>query len=170
MNPTLRRGTVEDAAACGRICYEAFKAIATEHNFPPDFPSPDVGAGLLSQLLANPGFYSLVAELNGKVIGSNFLDERDAISGLGPITVDPKEQNHGIGQHYIIHSAPLREAQSKHYHWHMEITPALTKVAGFEIGTGFYINPVPPENAAEALREALALSESEPAPRVAQAS
>src|SRR5258708_5301265 len=63
---------------------------------------------------------------------------------------------------YIIHSAPLREAQSKHYHWHMEITPALTKVAGFEVGTGFYINPVPPENAAESLREALPLSESEP--------
>lgn len=53
---------------------------------------------------------------------------------------------------YIIHSAPLREAPSKHYHWHLEITPALTKVAGFEVGTGFYINPVPPENSAEQLR------------------
>lgn len=71
---------------------------------------------------------------------------------------------------YIIHSAPLREAQSKHYHWHMEITPALTKVAGFEVGTGFYINPVPPENAAEALREALAMSDARPAPQVARAS
>ena len=69
---------------------------------------------------------------------------------------------------YIIHSAPLLEGQSKHYHWHMEITPALTKVAGFEVGTGFYINPVPPENAAEALREALALSESQSAPQIAQ--
>ncbi|HTQ23123.1 MAG TPA: galactose-1-phosphate uridylyltransferase [Candidatus Binataceae bacterium] len=71
---------------------------------------------------------------------------------------------------YIIHSAPLREAQSKHYHWHMEITPALTKVAGFEVGTGFYINSVPPENAAEVLREALALNGSSPAPQVARAS
>jgi UDPglucose--hexose-1-phosphate uridylyltransferase len=71
---------------------------------------------------------------------------------------------------YIIHSAPLREAQSKHYHWHMEITPALTKVAGFEVGTGFYINPVPPENAAEALREALAMTDARPAPQVAKAS
>jgi len=53
---------------------------------------------------------------------------------------------------YIIHSAPLREAESKHYHWHLEITPALTKVAGFEVGTGFYINPVPPEDAAAHLR------------------
>jgi len=71
---------------------------------------------------------------------------------------------------YIIHSAPLREAQSKHYHWHMEITPALTKVAGFEVGTGFYINPVPPENAAESLREALAMTDAQAAPQVARAS
>jgi len=70
---------------------------------------------------------------------------------------------------YIIHSAPLRESESKHYHWHMEITPALTKVAGFEVGTGFYINPVPPESAAEALREALVTAEQTPA-RAASAS
>jgi UDPglucose--hexose-1-phosphate uridylyltransferase len=56
---------------------------------------------------------------------------------------------------YIIHSAPIGEPRSKHYHWHMEITPALTKVAGFEVGTGFYINPVPPESAAANLREVL---------------
>jgi UDPglucose--hexose-1-phosphate uridylyltransferase len=40
-----------------------------------------------------------------------------------------------------------------HYHWHIEIIPRLTKIAGFEWGTGFYINPVPPESAAEFLRE-----------------
>ncbi len=57
---------------------------------------------------------------------------------------------------YIIHSAPLREAESKHFHWHLEITPALTRVAGFEVGTGFYINPVPPEDAATHLRKVLA--------------
>jgi UDPglucose--hexose-1-phosphate uridylyltransferase len=79
----------------------------------------------------------------------------------------------GLGDppfNYILHSAPLREAKSKHYHWHMETTPALTKVAGFEVGTGFYINPVPPENAAKALREALALCESPSVPNVAKAS
>jgi UDPglucose--hexose-1-phosphate uridylyltransferase len=53
---------------------------------------------------------------------------------------------------YIVHSAPLREPDSNHYHWHIEITPALTKVAGFEVGSGFYINPVPPEEAARHLR------------------
>ena len=56
---------------------------------------------------------------------------------------------------YIIHSAPIGEPRGKQYHWHAEITPALTKVAGFEVGTGFYINPVPPEAAAMHLREVL---------------
>jgi UDPglucose--hexose-1-phosphate uridylyltransferase len=61
---------------------------------------------------------------------------------------------------YIIHSAPLREERSKHYHWHVEITPALTKVAGFEVGTGFYINPVPPEAAADQLRATVTAGEA----------
>ena len=55
---------------------------------------------------------------------------------------------------YLIHSSPVREPEDGFYHWHVEIMPKLTKVAGFEWGTGFYINPVPPEDAARDLREA----------------
>lgn len=54
---------------------------------------------------------------------------------------------------YIIHSAPLDNLVRDDYHWHIEIMPRLTKVAGFEWGTGFYINPTPPELAAKTLRE-----------------
>lgn len=54
---------------------------------------------------------------------------------------------------YIIHSNPLEEPENGHYHWHVEIMPKLTQVAGFEWGSGFYINPVTPEDAAQALRE-----------------
>ena len=54
---------------------------------------------------------------------------------------------------YIIHSAPYDADRLRHFHWHLEIIPRLTKVAGFEWGTGFYINPLPPESAAEFLRE-----------------
>lgn len=53
----------------------------------------------------------------------------------------------------MIHSAPVQEGSVNHYHWHIEIIPKLTKVAGFEWGTGFYINPTPPEEAARFLRE-----------------
>jgi predicted N-acetyltransferase YhbS len=97
MSIVLRPGTTADAASCGNACYEAFKAIATAHNFPPDLPSPEVGQGLLSMLLAHPRFYSVVAEAEGRTVGSNFLDERSAIYGLGPISVDPTVQNRGVG-------------------------------------------------------------------------
>lgn len=98
MNLSLRPGTADDAKTCGTICYQAFKTIAEAHNFPPDFPSPDVAIGVLSWLLSHPGFYSVVAELDGRVVGSNFLDERCAIAGVGPITIDPTAQNKAIGR------------------------------------------------------------------------
>jgi GNAT superfamily N-acetyltransferase len=94
----LRPGTPEDAETCGRICYEAFGAIARQHTFPPDFPAPEVGIGLVSMLLGHPGFYSVVAEVNGAVVGSNFLDQRSTIAGVGPITVDPSVQDRTVGR------------------------------------------------------------------------
>jgi UDPglucose--hexose-1-phosphate uridylyltransferase len=54
----------------------------------------------------------------------------------------------------LIHSAPLTEPAGEFYHWHVEIIPKLTKVAGFEWATGFYVNPTSPEEAAEVLRDA----------------
>jgi UDPglucose--hexose-1-phosphate uridylyltransferase len=55
---------------------------------------------------------------------------------------------------FMLHTAPCNEPANSflHYHWHLEITPKLTKIAGFEWGTGFYINPMPPEDAALYLR------------------
>lgn len=97
MSIVLRPGTAADATVCGTICYEAFRSVCTAHNFPPDFPSPEVASGLLSMLLAHPRFYSVVAEAEGRIVGSNFLDERSCIVGLGPITVDPTVQNSGVG-------------------------------------------------------------------------
>jgi len=55
---------------------------------------------------------------------------------------------------YVVHTSPIGEEINDHYHWHIEMMPKLTKVAGFEWGTGFYINPTPPEEAARFLREA----------------
>ena len=97
MTVTLRPGTADDAPACGRIAYEAFKSVCERHGFPPDFPSAEDATGLLSMLLDHPRFYSVVAEVEGRVVGSNFLDQRSRIFGVGPITVDPATQNHGVG-------------------------------------------------------------------------
>jgi UDPglucose--hexose-1-phosphate uridylyltransferase len=55
---------------------------------------------------------------------------------------------------FVLHTSPLNENTQDYYHWHFEIMPKLTKVAGFEWGSGFYINPTPPEEAARFLREA----------------
>jgi predicted N-acetyltransferase YhbS len=97
-NVTLRAGTPEDTAACGAICYEAFKDIAEQHNYPPDFPSPEVATGLVGMVLSRPDVYSVIAEADGVIVGSNFLWEGDTIAGVGPITVDPNAQNGAIGR------------------------------------------------------------------------
>ena len=94
----LRAGRSEDAETCGLICYEAFKAIADEHNFPPDFPSPEVSGGLLTSLLSRGDIYRVVAEVDGRVVGSNFLWENGTIAGVGPITIDPSAQNVAVGR------------------------------------------------------------------------
>jgi predicted N-acetyltransferase YhbS len=97
-NIKLRSGTPEDAEICGRICYNAFKTISEAHGFAPDFPQPEVAIGVIRSLLANPQFYSVIAEIDGRIVGSNFLDERNTIAGVGPITVDPTVQNRAIGR------------------------------------------------------------------------
>src|SRR6516164_11375212 len=102
MRVILRPGTPEDAEACGVICFEAFKSIAAEHNFPGAFPSAEVATGLMMRALAHPGIYSVVAESDGKVLGSNFLDGRNPIAGIGPITIDPALQNQTIGRQLMF--------------------------------------------------------------------
>jgi predicted N-acetyltransferase YhbS len=104
MSVTLRPGTSADAPSCGLICYAAFKAIAEQHHFPPAFPNPETATQLLSGLLVHPGFYAVVAEIEGRVVGSNFIDERSTIAGIGPITVDPAVQNRAIGRLLMQHA------------------------------------------------------------------
>ena len=98
MPVSTREAQATDAAECGRIIYAAFAAIAAQHNFPPDFPSVEVAAGIASMLIGHPGFYGVVAEQDGHILGSNFLDARSPIGGIGPITIDPAVQNKGIGR------------------------------------------------------------------------
>jgi predicted N-acetyltransferase YhbS len=102
MNAKLRPGTQEDAAACGLIDFEAFKSISSQHNFPWDFPSVEIATGVVTMMLSNPGFYSVVAEMDGRVVGSNFLDERNPVAGIGPITVDPAVQNQTVGRQLML--------------------------------------------------------------------
>lgn len=95
---SIRRARPKDAAGCGQICYQAFKKISTDHAFPPDLPNAETGIGLLTTMFSHPGFYCVVAEDEGRIVGSNCLDERAIVGGVGPITIDPASQNRGIGR------------------------------------------------------------------------
>ncbi|MEV4411792.1 GNAT family N-acetyltransferase [Catellatospora sp. NPDC049609] len=113
MDLLLRPATRADAAECGRICFEAFDRIAREHGFRGDFPSVEAATELVESLLDHPGFYSVVAERDGRVVGSNFLDERSPVVGVGPVTVDPDRQNRGVGRRLmedVVHRAADRHA------------------------------------------------------------
>jgi GNAT superfamily N-acetyltransferase len=96
--PTIRRARLEDAAATGKICYEAFHKINTQHGFPDDIPPGEHAVGLMSMMFGHPGFFCVVAEEGGRIIGSNCMDERSPIAGIGPITIDPEAQNRGVGR------------------------------------------------------------------------
>jgi len=94
----IRRASPADAEVCGRICFEAFGTLANHHNFPQDFPIPEIPIFVLSTMFSHPSFFCVVAEQDGKVIGSNCLDERSPIAGVGPITLDPEVQNRNAGR------------------------------------------------------------------------
>jgi predicted N-acetyltransferase YhbS len=113
MELKFRPGTPEDAEICGRICYSAFKTISEAHGFAPDFPGPEVAIDVLTRMLANPKFYSVVAEIDGQIVGSNFMDERNTIAGVGPITVDPTVQNRMIGRRLM--DAVHERAEQKNF-------------------------------------------------------
>lgn len=94
----IRSATPEDGPVCGQICYDAFSTISAAHGFPCDFPGPEASIGALSMMFSTPGFYCVVAESDGRIVGSNVLIKQAAIQGVGPITIDPKAQNLGIGR------------------------------------------------------------------------
>jgi predicted N-acetyltransferase YhbS len=98
MEVELRPGKPDDAESCGLICYEAFSAISDQHNFPRDFPSKEAAVGFLSFALSRSDVYSVVAEADGRIAGSNFLWENAVIAGVGPITIDPAVQNASVGR------------------------------------------------------------------------
>jgi predicted N-acetyltransferase YhbS len=95
---TIREATPDDAEQCGRILYEAFHGIAAQSGFPDDFPSVEFATTVFTLMAGSPGHYGVVAQRDGEIVGSNFLDERDEIRGVGPISVNPEVQGSGAGR------------------------------------------------------------------------
>ncbi|HEY1799899.1 MAG TPA: GNAT family N-acetyltransferase [Terriglobales bacterium] len=108
----IRRAVPSEAEVCGRICFEAFGALASHHNFPPDFPAPEIPIAVLSAMFSHPSFFCVVAERGGRIIGSNCLDERSPVAGVGPITIDPVVQNRSAGRQ-LMQAVMSRAAEQK---------------------------------------------------------
>ena len=94
----LREIEPADTAAAAQIVYRAFARIHDRHRFPRDFPTLGAATALTSSFVAHPSIWGVVAEVDGRVVGSNFVDERGPIRGVGPITVDPDAQAQGVGR------------------------------------------------------------------------
>ncbi len=89
---------------------------------------------------------------------SSYIDQDDAsLSALTDIFSESLRRLDacipGVPYNFVLHTQPLRSEPLDHFHWHFEIVPKLTSIAGFEWGTGFYINPMPPEDTCRYLRE-----------------
>lgn len=97
-NVTLREAEPRDMEACAQIVFDAFADIHDHHRFPRDFPVLEAAQGMMNAWIPHPAVWGVVAELDGRIVGSNFLDERDPIRGVGPITVAPAGQNAGVGR------------------------------------------------------------------------
>jgi predicted N-acetyltransferase YhbS len=107
----VRAASADDADACARIFYDAFESIAHRHNFPVEPPAREFTQSKVSEMLADDGFAGLVAERNGDVVGSAFADERARVAGIGPVTVDPAEQDDGVGR--ILMEAALERQRTR---------------------------------------------------------
>jgi predicted N-acetyltransferase YhbS len=111
MTLSLRPATPADAPELGRICFEAFRTIAERHGYPHDILSVEAGIGLATHLTGHADIYGVAAESDGRIVGSNFMDERSVIRGIGPITVDPTAQDRGVGR--ALMGAMLERAASR---------------------------------------------------------
>jgi predicted N-acetyltransferase YhbS len=95
---TIREAVDADWEEAGRICYEAFSTLADQHGFPHDFPTVAAAAEPIRWLINHPQIYGVVAERDGRILGSSFLDERGPIFAIGPVSVDPTSQDHHVGR------------------------------------------------------------------------
>ena len=112
MDITIRPAVDADAHECGRICYEGFRSINERHGFLSNFPSVEIATRRVAAFISHPAVFAIVAESSdggGRIIGFNFLSERDPIRAIGPIVIDPAVHQRGIGR--LLMEAALDRAR-----------------------------------------------------------
>src|SRR5690348_1645266 len=90
MSINLRQPTPADIPAVAKLVFDAFASIHDRHNFPRDFPTLEAATGLANAWLNHPKIWGVLVEQGGRVVGCNFLDQRNVVPGVGPVCVDPK--------------------------------------------------------------------------------
>src|ERR671915_899029 len=98
--PPIQLRAIEpaDGDEVARIVYEAFAGIHDHHRVERDFPTLAAAVELTTNFIAHPSIHGVVAEIDGRVVGSSFLDERGPVRGVGPITISPEGQGAGVGR------------------------------------------------------------------------
>ena len=111
---TVRPIEQADAEACGKIGFEAHKAISSAHGYPSEQPSIEFAVGMIKTLQANPNSLGSLAERDGKILGSIFLHifPPSPAAAIGPLTVDPSAEG-GVGR--ALMDAALMEARTRGY-------------------------------------------------------
>lgn len=131
----LRPATPDDIEPCGRIIYAAFKQIETAHGYPPGFPTVAAGVERAAHSINDPRTHGVVAEHDGRILGSGFMTEHDPVRGIGPVTVDPEVQQSGVGR-WLMRAligrggdAPMRLVQAPYN----AVSLALYASLGFDV-------------------------------------
>jgi GNAT superfamily N-acetyltransferase len=120
--------------SCGKIGYEAHKAISSSHGYPSEQPSEEFGIGLIRSLLDNPNSWGVLAERQGKTLGSIFLHEfsPSPVAVIGPLTVSPTAEGSGIGR--MLMDAALAQA-SKQNHDQIRLVQSPSHIRSFVLYT-----------------------------------
>ncbi|HEU0144480.1 MAG TPA: GNAT family N-acetyltransferase [Nitrososphaera sp.] len=103
-----------DAETCGKIGFQAHKAISSAHGYPSEQPSIEFAVGMIKTLLANPNSWGALAERDGQILGSIFLHvfPPSPVAAIGPLTVDPSAEGR-VGR--ALMEASLMEARKRGY-------------------------------------------------------
>src|SRR5919205_4103027 len=114
MSLMIRTIEQDDVVSCGKIGYEAHRAISSAHGYPSEQPSEEFGIGLIKMLLGNPNSRGVLAERQGKILGSIFLHKfpPSPVAVIGPLTVHPSAEG-GVGRKLM--DAALTQAHKQNH-------------------------------------------------------
>jgi predicted N-acetyltransferase YhbS len=114
MGLVIRSIREADAETCGKIGFQAHKAISSAHGYPSEQPSIEFAVGMIKTLLANPNSWGVLAERDSQILGSIFLHvfPPSPVAAIGPLTVEPSAEG-GVGR--ALMEASLMEARKRSY-------------------------------------------------------